>query len=114
MAIGAHWLLHHWTAGMEQDAQRRDEELRFLTDPQRQVGDTAWTALGEIGALLDLDFGGIDFSVLGDGRLLLFEANPTMLVHPEEYPLFSYKNGAVRGIIDAFNRMVARTMSRSL
>lgn len=110
--IGAHWLLHHWTAGMEHDAQRREEELRFLAQPEDFVGGTAWAALEQIGAMLDLDFVGIDFSVLDDGRLLLFEANSTMLVHPEDDPLFSYKNFAVRNIIDAFDRMIARKLVR--
>ncbi|HVW71997.1 MAG TPA: tetratricopeptide repeat protein [Rhizomicrobium sp.] len=107
LAIGAHWLLHHWTAGMEQDAQRRAEELRFLTEPKAALGDKAWVALENIGATLDLDFVGIDFSVLEDGRLLLFEANPTMLVHPEEDALFSYKNAAVQNILGAFDRIIA-------
>lgn len=106
LAIGAHWMVHHWTTGMEQDAQRRDEELRFLTGPEDALGGRVWKALEIIGATLDLDFVGIDFSVMQDGRLLLFEANPTMLVHPEDDPLFAYKNSAVENIIKVFDRMI--------
>jgi tetratricopeptide (TPR) repeat protein len=112
LAIGAHWLLHHWTAGMEQDAGRRNEELRFLENPQQALGDKVWATLEDIGARLDLDFVGIDFSVLQDGRLLLFEANPTMLVHPEDDPLFAHKNFAVQNILDAFERMITGKMNR--
>ena len=71
-----------------------------------------WATLEAIGATLDLDFAGIDFSVLQDGRLLMFEANPTMLVHPEDDPLFTYKNAAVQNILDAFDRMMARNIDR--
>lgn len=113
LAIGAHWLLHHWTSGMEDDAQRRAEEQTYLSEPERVLGDKAWAALLAIGARLDLDYAGIDFSVMQDGRLVLFEANPTMLVHPEDDPLFSYKNAAVDNIIDAFDRMIGRTIGRS-
>lgn len=112
LAIGAHWMVHHWTTGMEQDVQRRDEELRFLTSPEDAVGGRVWKTLETIGATLDLDFVGIDFSVMQDGRLLLFEANPTMLVHPEDDPLFVRKNFAVQGVIDAFDRMLVGKMKR--
>ncbi|HEX4271650.1 MAG TPA: tetratricopeptide repeat protein [Rhizomicrobium sp.] len=110
MVIGANWLLHHWTAGMENDAQRRAEELRFLTGPEAMLGEKAWRALERVGVALDLDFAGIDFSVLGDGRLLLFEANATMLVHPEDDQLFAYKNFAVENILHAFDRMMAEKL----
>lgn len=112
LAIGPNWLVHHWTTGMEQDAGRREEELRFLTDPKAVLGDGVWATLEGIGATLDLDFAGIDFSVLQDGRLLMFEANPTMLVHPEDDPLFTYKNVAVQNILDAFDRMIAGKLNQ--
>jgi glutathione synthase/RimK-type ligase-like ATP-grasp enzyme len=99
---------------MEQDATRREEELRFLTQPQSAIGNDAWMALEEIAASLDLDYAGIDFSVLQDGRLLFFEANATMLVHPENDQTFGYKNFAVRNILDAFDSMVAHRLVRKL
>jgi tetratricopeptide (TPR) repeat protein len=111
LAIGDHWLLHYWTAGMETDAARRDEELRFLRDPENAVGTRAWAALGAIAAELDLDFAGIDFSVLADGRLLFFEANATMLVHPEDEAMFAYKNDAVRKIIGAVDTMIQKRLA---
>ncbi len=33
LAISRHWLVHHWTTGMEHDAARRAEEARFLVGP---------------------------------------------------------------------------------
>ena len=112
LAIGRHWLLHYWTADMEQDAVRREEELRFLQQPQIAIGNDAWMALEKISAALDLDYAGIDFSVLPDGRLLFFEANATMLVHPESDETFGYKNFAVRNVLDAFDRTVTRRLAK--
>ncbi len=65
-------------------------------------------ALTTIGRRLDLDYAGINFSVLEDGRLLVFEANATMVVHPEagDGP-FAYKNHAVGRILGAFDTMLA-------
>jgi Tfp pilus assembly protein PilF len=108
LAISRHWLVHYWTSGMDQDADRRDEERRFLTDPTAAIGSGAMTALGAIGERLGLDYAGIDFGLLSDGRLVVFEANATMLVHPERDPCFVYRNPAVRAIRSAFEAMLDR------
>ena len=60
---------------------------------------------------MDLDYAGIDFSVLADGRLLFFEANATMLVHPEDDPVFAHKNVAIREILDAVGAMIKSKIS---
>ena len=107
LAISRDWMVHHGTADMIADAARRTEEQRFLDDPEAAIGDRAIAAIGEIGRRLDLDYAGVDFSVLGDGRVLVFEANATMLVHPEEPDgVFAYKNRAVAAIIAAFDAML--------
>jgi Tfp pilus assembly protein PilF/glutathione synthase/RimK-type ligase-like ATP-grasp enzyme len=111
LAIGDHWLLHYWTAGMETDKERRDEEMRFLHDPEKAIGAKAWAALWAIGAEMDLDYAGIDFSILADGRLLFFEANATMLVHPEDEAAFAHKNGAIREILEAVGAMIKGKIS---
>ena len=109
LAIADRWLVHYYTADMAADAARRAEEARFLADPHAAIGARALAALAAIGQRLDLDYAGIDFSVLADGRVLVFEANATMVVHPEtEGGVFDYKNNAVRTILAAFADMVAR------
>ncbi|MDE2581569.1 MAG: tetratricopeptide repeat protein [Rhodospirillales bacterium] len=110
LAIGRHWLVHYWTAGMAGDAGRQAEEARFLADPAAALGGAGMAALRAIGARLDLDFAGIDYGVLPDGRLLVFEANATMLVHPEDDPEFAYRNPAVTRILEAFDAMLVRRM----
>lgn len=108
LAISRHWLVHHWTAGMESDPDRRAEEARFLADPHAALGTAAMTSLEQIGARLGLDYGGVDFSLLPDGRVLVFEANAAMLVHPEDDPAFAYRNPVMETIHCAFTRLLAR------
>lgn len=110
LAIGPDWIVHYWTAGMETDAARREEEARFLADPFRVLGPVASAAIDAIARRLDLDYAGIDFSLLPDGRVLVFEANAAMLVHPEHDAVFAYRNAAVGRILDAFAAMI---LSRS-
>jgi tetratricopeptide (TPR) repeat protein len=109
LAIGPHWMVHHATADMEEHAWKRTEEAAFLADPERTLGATAMAALRAIGRRLDLDYGGVDFGLLPDGRVLLFEANATMLAHPETPGSpFEYKNPYVQRIYEAFNTLMAR------
>ncbi len=79
LAIGADWLVHYWRVGMAD--WMRGEEDAFLADHRSVFDTTAQAALAAVAARLDLDFAGIDCAVLQDGRVLLFEANATMLVH---------------------------------
>ena len=106
LAISPHWIVHYYSADMEGQAWKLDEERAFLADPAAVLGAGAMAALTEIGRRLDLDYAGIDFSLLPDGRVLVFEANPTMLVHPEagDGPL-AHKNGYVTAILDAFEAL---------
>ena len=66
-------------------------------------------ALREIARRLDLDYAGIDCSLMRDGRLVVFEANASMLVQLgepiDDYP---YKHAYVPRIANAMCRMVAR------
>jgi tetratricopeptide (TPR) repeat protein len=107
LAISRNWLVHHESAAMGEDPARRAEEQRFVDDPKALLGEAVMTAVGEIGCRLDLDYAGVDFSVLADGRVLVFEANATMLVHPEAHDgVFAYKNRAVAAITEAFETML--------
>jgi tetratricopeptide (TPR) repeat protein len=107
-AIADRWLVHYESAGMGGDAVRQAEERRFLEDPQSALGPLAFAAIGEIGRRLDLDYCGLDFSLLPDGQVLVFEANATMYVHPEPQDgELAYKNPAVRRITDAFQAHLA-------
>src|ERR1700744_80618 len=113
LAISKHWLVHYFSADMLEAPWKRDEERRFLEDPQTALGTEAFEAIRAIGRRLDLDYGGIDFSLLPDGRVLVFEANATMLVHPEpEGGELAHKNVQVRAIVEAFERMLVARLPR--
>lgn len=113
-AISPRWMVHYVSSDMTEGADtenewRRAEEVRFLDDPMAFLGEAATRAIEEIGRRLDLDYCGLDFSILPDGRVLVFEANATMLVHPEtEEGTLAYRNPAVMRIIAAFQAMLAR------
>ncbi len=107
LAISTDWLVHYFSADMQAHAWKLAEEAAFLADPPGALGVPAYDALVQAGVRLDLDFCGIDFTVLPDGRLLVFEANATMLIHPEsEGGTLAFKNVAVGQIIDAVARLV--------
>ncbi len=108
LAIGERWLLHYESARMDLHPDRLAEEARFLDDPAAALGATAMAAVEGVGRAMGLDYAGVDFTVLPDGRALLFEANATMLVHPEaEGGPFAHKNPAVERIFAAFGDMLA-------
>ena len=107
LAASDRWLAHYWTAGMDAHPARRDEERRFLDDPAGALGAATWDTVCAIGQRIGLHWCGIDFARLADGRVVVFEANATMSVHPEdESGPFAYKNPAVRAILDAFEAML--------
>ena len=113
LAISNHWLVHYFSADMLAHPWKQAEEARFLTDPTATLGDGAMRTLAAIGQRLGLDYAGIDFSVLPDGRVLVFEANATMLVHAEadSSPL-AYKNAAVATLRRAFSAMLVEAAQR--
>ena len=100
------------TADMLTAEWKRAEEVAFLDNPRLALGDKAMDAIEKIGHAMNLDFCGVDFSLLPDGRVLVFEANATMLIHPEDADgVLAHKNVYVQRIFDAFNRHVAQLTS---
>jgi len=114
LAVSQHWMVHYFVAGMEESPWKVEEERRFLEDARPVLGGRAMKAIAAIGRRLDLDYGGIDFALLPDGRVLVFEANATMLVHRERDsgPL-AYKNSHIQHIVDAFEQLLVRRSALS-
>lgn len=109
LAISPHWMVHYFSADMEQAPRKIEEERAFIENPGAVLGARATAAVAAIGSRLDLDFGGIDFTLLPDGRVFVFEANATMLVHYERNSgALAHKNVQVQNIVDAFERLQAR------
>ncbi|TDN67703.1 hypothetical protein [Paraburkholderia sp. BL10I2N1] len=109
LAISPHWIVHYVSADMTGHQWKIDEERRFLEDARGVLGELAMNAIVGIGRRLGLDYCGIDFTLLPDGRVLVFEANATMLVHREDADgVIAHKNAFVQRIVDAFEQMQIR------
>jgi hypothetical protein len=94
------------------EAKKREEEM-FLTDYAQVFTGAAANALQAIGAAMDLDYAGIDCALMPDGRVLLFEANPAMLVHLMDSPIdFPYKHREVPKIRNAMSDMLLKAGRR--
>ena len=115
LAISRHWKVHYFRADMAQSAANRRKDAAFLADMASVVGPRGMVALERINAALDLDYGGIDFAVNGQGDILFFEANATMVMIPlapdEKWtyrrPAFDNVFAAVRNMLTA--RSIADT-----
>ena len=111
LAISPHRVVHYFSAEMEAHPWKLDEELAYLDNAGAVLGARAMAALSAIGRRMGLDYCGVDFALLPDGRVLLFEANATMLVHPEdEDGVLARKNPYVARILDAFDNMIWRNL----
>jgi len=107
LAVSPHWKIHYFSADMTENAANRAEDERFLDDMYAALGPTAIAALERIERALGLDYAGIDFAVDAQGRVLLFEANATMVVaQPGVDPRWDYRRPAVAAILNAFKDMV--------
>ncbi|MBF0563300.1 MAG: tetratricopeptide repeat protein [Alphaproteobacteria bacterium] len=107
LAIGGNWLVHWWRAEMGRSEWKKQEEEAFLTDWRQVFGPRATAAVEDVARRLDLDYGGMDCSILPNGEVLFFEANACMLMHLDDAEAeFPYKHRAVPLIRDAVSRMV--------
>lgn len=90
---------------MKQNAWMQDEEKRFLDDFTVYIGAQNRRLLESLQAIIKLDFYGIDFTLMADNSILIFEVNAAMrhsLAHAEALPyLIPYLNK----ISDAFEAM---------
>jgi len=112
LAISPRWMIHYYNAPMRENAWMRDEERTFLEDFGSVFGPDLQRSLRAIAAALGLEYFGIDCSIDRLGRLVLFEADPAMIVHAADDPaLFAYKVPAAQRIFAAFERLVDRARS---
>lgn len=108
-AVSEQWKVHYFSAEMAAHAERRAEDKAFLDDMVSAIPARALTALRAIAGRLRLDYGGIDFAVDAQGRVLVFEANATMTVPaPPKGAQWDYRRAPVKRILDATRRMLLR------
>ncbi len=105
LAIGDDWKVHHVTTDMANQPWMQQEEASFLENPAGVFSPANYAALREIRARIGLDYFGIDCGLDGDGNLVVFEVNASMLVHADNAE-FPYKDPAVHAIKAAFDEML--------
>ena len=107
LAISENWKVHYFTSDMANQDDHRQEEARFLGDMASTLGKRATRALAAIRDALGLDYAGVDFGLDGDGNVLLFEANATMVIaKPGPEPHWAYRHAAVERVLAAVTKMM--------
>ncbi len=107
LAISSDWKIHYFTAEMADHAAHRAEDAEFLENMPAVLGAPAMEALTRIQTALGLDYAGIDFGLSAEGKVLLFEANATMVVNPPEPDeRWAYRRPAVDRIFGAVRKMI--------
>ncbi len=107
LAISRSWKVHYFTSDMAAHPAYRREEEAFLSDMPNVLGPGIMQGLARLCDILRLDYGGIDFGLSADGKILLFEANATMVIAlPPQEPIWDYRRKAVMQALDAARRML--------
>lgn len=108
-AISEHWMVHYLSAGMVENAGRREEEARMMASFDQDFAIRHQAAFQVMAERIGLDYFAIDCAETRDGRLLLFEADVAMIVHNMDPPdLFPYKQPQMRKVFGAFTDMLKR------
>ncbi len=114
MGVSSDWMIHYLNAGMAREAAKRAEEERFMATFDTAFAVRHATALRAIHERIDLDYLGIDCAETADGRLLVFEVDPAMIVHAlDPADVFPYKQPQMQKVFRAFRDMLIRAAGRS-
>ena len=109
MAIADRWDIWYLNAGMSQSAAKRLEEETFMRTFDVGFARRHAAALAGIAARIGLDYFIVDCAETRDGRLLVFEADNTAIVHDMDPPhVFPYKAPQMKKVFDAFAAMIER------
>ncbi len=107
VAVSPNWKVHYFSADMATNAGKRAEDERFLADPAAVLGAPVLAALARIRDAIGLEYVGIDFALDGAGRVVVFEANATMIVLPPgPDPMWDYRRAPVARVIEAVRTLL--------
>lgn len=105
-AVSRDWKVHFFTSEASSSDSHRDEDARFLADPDSVLRPQARAALQAIADALALDYAGVDFGLDREGRPVVFEANATMSLYPASSdPRWHYRREAEDRIVAAFREL---------
>jgi len=108
LAITEQWMAHRYTAEIMAERPRlRGEESAFLHDMPRFLGPDVMAALEAVRQTLGLDYAAMDFGLMPDGQVALFEANAAVNIPPPPpEPLWDYRREPMNRAVEAVGRML--------
>ncbi|HEC14210.1 MAG TPA: hypothetical protein ENI72_00495 [Rhodospirillales bacterium] len=98
---------------MKDNAWMTDEETAFVSDCEAYLGPERYETLRSLYDVVGLDFFGIDFSILENGNILIYELNPAMRHSFHHARNFPYLTPYYKEIAAAFNRMILDKSQRA-
>lgn len=98
---------------MDKTQWTQDEERCFMNDPVRYLGTENFDKLCKVRDLVGLDFFGIDFTILQNGTLFIFELNAAMRHNFDHAKNFPYTEPHLRKISNAFDAMLQSRLQKS-
>ncbi len=90
-----------------------EEEAKLFASQGDAFAPALLHVFREVRGRIPLDYFGLDFGILPDGRAVLFEANATMSFFPVDYGTYPYLKRCIPPAEQAFRAMVAGEPSRS-
>ncbi|MGA2126027.1 MAG: hypothetical protein ABSG76_07730 [Xanthobacteraceae bacterium] len=114
MAISDQWKIWYLNADMGADAGKRAEEARFMVDFDRGFAARHRDALTGMADVVGLDYFAIDCAETSAGRLLVFEADVSSVVHDmDPVATYPYKSPQMRKIFAAFSDMLRSRVNQA-
>jgi len=109
LAISGNWMVHYYNSLMAEYPWMRDEERAFLQDLGSVFDAPLRGVLGAIAERMGLDYCGIDCTLIPNGDLFVFEADPAMIVHlSDPIEIYPYKHEYIPRISRALEAMIDR------
>jgi hypothetical protein len=107
MAISDQWKIWYLNADMRASAAKRAEEAQFFSSFDTAFAARHAGALREMIGRMALDYFQVDCAETPAGKLLVFEADNTAIVHNmDPSDVFPYKGPQMRKVFDAFAAMI--------
>ena len=109
LAISDNWMIHFLNAGMSENEEKQREEERFMESFESDFARRHGRVFAEMAELSGLEYFGVDCGETRDGKLLLFEADTSLIVHNMDSKVqFPYKDRHMRSLFRAFRAMLYR------
>jgi len=113
LGVSAHWMIHYMNAGMNESAEKRAEEEKFMAEFDTEFARKHASALQAIYERTGLDYLILDCAETPAGELLLFELDTSAVVHAmDPIDLYPYKQPQMRKVFAAFRNLLLHAMQK--